>query len=33
MDNVVFGLWKDGKIDAEIARMNINNRVLKQKIT
>jgi twitching motility protein PilT len=33
MDNVVFGLWKDGKIAAETARLNINNRVLKSKIT
>jgi twitching motility protein PilT len=33
MDNVVFGLWKDKKISAEVALANINNRVLKAKIT
>ena len=33
MDNVVFGLWKDRKISAEVALANINNRVLKAKIT
>ncbi|HET7536214.1 MAG TPA: PilT/PilU family type 4a pilus ATPase [Candidatus Didemnitutus sp.] len=33
MDNVVFGLWQQGKITPETARLNINNRVLKQKIT
>ena len=33
MDNVVFGLWKDKKITAETAQMNITNRVLKAKIT
>ena len=33
MDNVVFGLWKEKKISAETAQMNISNRVLKQKIS
>jgi twitching motility protein PilT len=33
MDNVVFGLWKEGKISAETAQANITNRVLKVKIT
>jgi twitching motility protein PilT len=33
MDNVVFGLWRDKKISAEVAQMNITNRVLKAKIT
>jgi twitching motility protein PilT len=33
MDNVVFGLWQQKKISAETARLNINNRVLKLKIT
>ena len=33
MDNVVFGLWQERKITAETAKLNINNRVLKQKIT
>lgn len=33
MDNVVFGLWQERKISAETARANINNRVLRQKIT
>jgi len=33
MDNVVFALWKDGKISAETAQANITNRVLKAKIT
>jgi len=33
MDNVIFGLWKDKKITAETAQMNISNRVLKAKIS
>ena len=33
MDNVVFGLWKDKKISADVAQININNRVLKAKIS
>jgi twitching motility protein PilT len=33
MDNVVFGLWQEKKISAEVAQMNISNRVLKAKIT
>lgn len=33
MDNVVFGLWQEQRISAEVARANINNRVLKLKIT
>jgi twitching motility protein PilT len=33
MDNVVFGLRKDGKISSEVALANISNRVLKAKIT
>jgi twitching motility protein PilT len=33
MDNVVFALWKEKKITAETAQMNISNRVLKAKIT
>ncbi len=33
MDNVVFGLWQDRQISAEIALANINNRVLKAKIS
>jgi twitching motility protein PilT len=33
MDNVVFALWKDGKIAADTAQANITNRVLKAKIT
>ena len=33
MDNVIFGLWKERKISAEIALANISNRVLKAKIT
>ena len=33
MDNVVFALWKDGKISAVTAQANITNRVLKQKIS
>ena len=33
MDNVVFGLWKDKKISADVAQMNITNRVLKAKIS
>jgi hypothetical protein len=30
---VVFGLWQEKRISAEIARGNITNRVLKNKIT
>ncbi len=33
MDNVVFGLWQEKKISADVAQMNISNRVLKAKIT
>jgi twitching motility protein PilT len=33
MDNVVFGLYQDGKISAAVALANISNRVLKAKIT
>jgi twitching motility protein PilT len=33
MDNTVFGLWKDKKVSAEVANLNISNRVLKAKIT
>jgi twitching motility protein PilT len=33
MDTVVFGLWQEKKISAEIALANINNRVLKAKIS
>lgn len=33
MDNVVFGLWKEGKIGPETAQANITNRVLKAKIS
>jgi twitching motility protein PilT len=33
MDNVVFGLWKEGRISADVAQLNITNRVLKAKIT
>jgi twitching motility protein PilT len=33
MDNVVFGLYNDRKIPADVARANITNRVLKVKIT
>ena len=33
MDNVVFGLWQEKKISAAVAQMNINNRVLKAKIS
>ena len=33
MDNVVFGLWQDGRISADTAMMNISNRVLKAKIS
>jgi twitching motility protein PilT len=32
MDNVIFGLWQERKIAADIALANINNRVLKAKI-
>ncbi|MBI5690759.1 MAG: PilT/PilU family type 4a pilus ATPase [Verrucomicrobia bacterium] len=33
MDNVVFGLWQEGRLSAETARANIPNRVLRQRIT
>jgi twitching motility protein PilT len=33
MDNVVFGLYQERSIGAEVARANITNRVLKAKIT
>ena len=33
MDNVIFALWKDGKIAADTAQANITNRVLKAKIS
>lgn len=33
MDNVAFGLWRDGKISAETALANIVNRVLRAKVT
>ena len=33
MDNVVFGLWQEKKITAEVAQLNIANRVLKLKIS
>ncbi len=32
MDNVVFDLWNDGRIDREIALSNIGNRVLRNRI-
>jgi twitching motility protein PilT len=33
MDNVVYGLWQERKLSAEIARANIPNRVLRQRVT
>lgn len=33
LDNVVFGLWQERKISAEVALANISNRVLKAKIS
>ena len=33
MDNVVFGLWQERKLSAEVAKANIPNRVLRAKIT
>jgi twitching motility protein PilT len=33
MDNVVFGLWQEKRLSAEVAQANITNRVLKNKIT
>ena len=33
MDNVVFGLYNDRQVSAETALANINNRVLRAKIT
>lgn len=32
MDNVVFGLWQEGRIPADVALPNISNRVLRSKI-
>jgi len=32
MDNVVLGLWQDGKVPADVALANISNRVLRAKI-
>ena len=33
MDNVIFALWQEKKISAEIARTSINNRVIRARIT
>jgi len=33
MDNTVFGLWQEGRISADTARANINNRVLRTRVT
>jgi twitching motility protein PilT len=33
MDNVVFGLWQERRISAEVALANITNRVLRVKIS
>jgi twitching motility protein PilT len=33
MDNVIFGLWKDGKVSKETALASISNRVLRARIT
>ncbi|MBI5769844.1 MAG: PilT/PilU family type 4a pilus ATPase [Verrucomicrobia bacterium] len=33
MDNVVYGLWQEKKIPADVAKLNIANRVLKSKIS
>jgi twitching motility protein PilT len=33
MDNVVYALWQEKKISADVAKLNIANRVLKSKIT
>ena len=33
MDNVVYGLWQEQRLSAEVAQANITNRVLKNKIT
>ena len=33
MDNSVFALWQEGRISPDVARANIPNRVLRQKIT
>jgi twitching motility protein PilT len=33
MDNVIFNLWQDRKIPADVALANISNRVLRAKIT
>ena len=33
MDNVIFALWQEKKISAEIARSSINNRVIRARIT
>ncbi|MFI5356717.1 MAG: type IV pilus twitching motility protein PilT [Opitutales bacterium] len=32
MDNVVFGLWRESRISAEVALANISNRVLRAKV-
>jgi twitching motility protein PilT len=32
MDNVIFGLWKEGKVSAETALENVSNRALRVKI-
>jgi hypothetical protein len=33
MDNVVFGLWQEHRISADVALANITNRVLKSKVS
>ncbi len=33
MDNAIYALWQTQRVEAETARLNINNRVLRQKIT
>jgi hypothetical protein len=33
MDNVIFGLFNEGKVSKETALENISNRVLRAKIT
>jgi hypothetical protein len=32
MDNVVFGLWQEGKVSKETALENVSNRVLRARI-
>ena len=32
MDNVIFGLWKEGKVSKETALENVSNRALRVKI-